>query len=346
MAAHTMVADRGWLKDARFDCVFIAGLPLLALAAAGAALLAPALLPAIIVLNLWLLGYHHVGATFTRIALTPADRRAHVQELLVLPILVFAFVVALALGAGLWAIATVYLYWQWFHYTRQSWGIARAYARKCPGGVSENPWVAQCAFYLPPLWGILSRSAEGHEVFLGLPVKLLPVPQLLADATGLAAAVALTAWAADRIRALSRGERAPLYLAYMATHWLVFVMGYVLVPDLTIGWLVLNVWHNAQYLLFVWWANRRRADAGQLPAGTALHWLSGRGRAVPYFLATFAATAAVYGLLALGVEAATSLGAGAALVLIYQTINFHHYIVDGVIWRTRAPAPAAQALPA
>jgi hypothetical protein len=30
------------------------------------------------------------------------------------------------------------------------------------------------------------------------------------------------------------------------------------------------------------------------------------------------------------------------IVLVYQTINFHHYIVDSVIWRSkkRAAAPA------
>jgi hypothetical protein len=32
-----------------------------------------------------------------------------------------------------------------------------------------------------------------------------------------------------------------------------------------------------------------------------------------------------------------------AAVLVYQAINFHHFIVDAIIWKTRgrsAPAPA------
>ncbi|NJR71545.1 MAG: alpha/beta fold hydrolase, partial [Synechococcales cyanobacterium CRU_2_2] len=36
----------------------------------------------------------------------------------------------MAAGLGLWSIVTLYLYWQWFHYTRQSWGISQVYRRK------------------------------------------------------------------------------------------------------------------------------------------------------------------------------------------------------------------------
>ena len=31
---------------------------------------------------------------------------------------------------GVWILPTVYLYWQWFNYTRQSYGVERIYRRK------------------------------------------------------------------------------------------------------------------------------------------------------------------------------------------------------------------------
>ena len=36
-------------------------------------------------------------------------------------------------------------------------------------------------------------------------------------------------------------------------------------------------------------------------------------------------------------------GVSATLVL-YQIVNFHHYIVDALIWKTRKPAPAPVAV--
>lgn len=41
----------------------------------------------------------------------------------------------------------------------------------------------------------------------------------------------------------------------------VILVVYVLITDITVGWLVINVWHNAQYMLFVWMFNNRRFSA-------------------------------------------------------------------------------------
>ena len=36
--------------------------------------------------------------------------------------------------AGVWVIASAFLYLQWFHYMRQGYGIARMYFRTTPRG--------------------------------------------------------------------------------------------------------------------------------------------------------------------------------------------------------------------
>ena len=62
--------------------------------------------------------------------------------------------------------------------------------------------------------------------------------------------------------------------------------------------------------------------------------ISQRKWAIGYFLICIAISTAIY----LGIELTASALAFAGVIVIYQTINFHHYIVDSVIWKMRRPA--------
>ena len=57
-------------------------------------------------------------------------------------------------------MATVYLYAQWFHYTRQSYGISRMYLRKAGAFPQTRDVVLDGVIYALPLWGILYRSYQ------------------------------------------------------------------------------------------------------------------------------------------------------------------------------------------
>src|SRR5688572_3853692 len=118
----------GSLRSPAFDAFFILGIPAVALSVSGLITLKPELFLLVFTLDLWLLGYHHVAATFTRVCFDFESFRSHKSLITVLPILVIVAVLAAVAVAGLWLIATVYLYWQWWHYTRQSEGIQKAYA--------------------------------------------------------------------------------------------------------------------------------------------------------------------------------------------------------------------------
>ncbi len=77
---HGRLATRGgpgWLDGPMYDASLVL-LPLLLGLAAGTAVVArPGLWTPILVLDLWLLGYHHVAATSTRLAV---DRRSRVEH--------------------------------------------------------------------------------------------------------------------------------------------------------------------------------------------------------------------------------------------------------------------------
>jgi hypothetical protein len=95
------------------------------------------------------------------------------------------------------------------------------------------------------------------------------------------------------------------------------------------GWLVLNVWHNAQYLLFVWMFNANRFKDGVDPEDRLLSTISEEQRTLLYTGVCLAISTALY--LAIGHVAAVL----PVALVTYQAINFHRYVVDGVIWKVR-----------
>jgi hypothetical protein len=120
------VVARRWLRSPRFDLVFILGIFWLALVTGAIVLAAPELFMPVLILDLWFLGYHHVIATYTRLCFDAESFRQR-------GFLVYGFLPAVAIltllvawQIGLWVIVSIYFYWQWWHYTRQSWGISRA----------------------------------------------------------------------------------------------------------------------------------------------------------------------------------------------------------------------------
>ena len=319
----------GWLRAPGFDLVFLVGTPVLAIANGVAVVNAPQLFLPILIANLWLFGYQHVIATYTRLCFDRESFRDHRFLVLGLPFLVLAGVIAASSSAGFWVLATVYFYWQWFHYSRQSYGVAQVYRRKAAGAADENEHLAKATFYLVPLWGILHRSHQDPGQFLGLELWVLPVPGLAVDVVGVVAMASLAWWVATRIAAWWQGRLAVAHTLYLISHFAIFGIGYVVIDSIDAGWLVLNIWHNTQYILFVWLFNNRRFRDGVSAKAQFLSRLSQSRNFWAYGLVCFGISTVVYMTLNSFVAALVP------AIVIYQTINFHHYLVDGVIWKMR-----------
>ena len=181
--------------------------------------------------------------------------------------LVGAFTVLLAWQVGLWIIVTIYFYWQWWHYTRQSRGISRAFRRADPQATCEDGWLDQAIFYSMPVCGILLRSSEDHSHFIGMELWTLPVTGAVATGAGYAASFLVAVCAARRLLAAFRGRLAAAHTLFVSTHFAIFGVAYAWTPDITLGWLMINIWHNFQYILQVWMFNNRRFEPGLLPLG-------------------------------------------------------------------------------
>jgi hypothetical protein len=331
--AAARAAVPGYLLGPRFDLAFMVGVPVLALTSGLVVAEWPRLLPLVLFLDLWLLGYHHVIATYTRLCFDAESYRRSRFLLFGLPAIILAVTLAMAAGLGLWSIATLYLYWQWFHYTRQSWGIAQIYRRKSGLPPTEPAWLAQAAFYLLPVCGILYRSWQAPDRFIGMEIRVLAVPLPVVQLVGAAALIALLAWAVLRVRAWLAGELPMAQTLYLLSHHLVFFVAYLLIDDITVGWLAVNIWHNLQYLLFVWLFNSQRFRQGRDPKAALLSYLSQPGNFGKYFAVCLAISTAVY--LLLQATFTDLLAIGLPVIIVYQVVNFHHYVVDALIWKAR-----------
>ena len=331
-----------WLRGARFDLTLIGGTAGMALAAGLVVVARPDLFLIVLLLDLWLLGYQHVAATFTRVAFDAASFRRYRFLVTWLPLVLVPAVFLVGMTAGAVVITTIYFYWQAFHYTRQSYGVSRAYARQ-PGNASfVSAKLDLALIYGLPLWGVLHRSSQGADKFLGLDVFMVPVPALATGAAGAVMIACIVGWLVTLVRRWRLGVLTASYPLYMTSHVVIFLAGYVLTRNMDHGWLILNVWHNSQYLLFVWLFNNKTFGSAPAHDRRLISMLSRRENVLRYFLVCFAIATIGYAALNL-VAALPPLETISFLFLISQAINFHHYIVDGVIWKRKraAPKPAA-----
>ena len=318
-------SPREWLRGPTFDVGLSLGVLALALALGGAVLARPALFVPVLLLDLWLLAYPHVASTYTRIAFDRASARRHWFLLLGLPPLVFAGTAGAAWLGGVVALNTIYFYWQSWHYTRQSYGIARAYRRDA---------LAEAVIYGFTAWGVLHRASQEPPEFYAAPLWSPPVPRFAAAAAGALALLTLAAWLHRRLRAARRGEpRDTGHALFVLSHVVITAVAYLLVEDITRGWLFLNIWHNAQYLLFVWAFNARQFAGGVDPARPFLSRLCQPDRVLHYAAVCLGLATVFY--LALGHMTAALDARVLPLVLVgHLAVNFHHYLVDAVIWRS------------
>ena len=321
-----------WLRNPQFDFTLIVVVAGWALAAGAAVVVEPSLFWPILFLDVWLLGYTHVVSTFTRLAFDRESFHQHRLLLIPLPVIVAVFTIAIALLVGEWFVATVYLYAQWFHYTRQSYGISRMYLRKAGSVPASRDWVLDGVIYGLPLWGILSRSHQQPDSFLSLPVYTFPVPSALLYVVGTLATASVILWAAREMRVFGRRRADAPHSAYVASHVAIFSAGYLLIADINTGWLVLNIWHNLQYVLIVWMFNANRFGKGVDPQRRFLSTISQPRNVLLYAFVCWAIGSTLY----FNIDIVLGLFSKSVLplsLLAYMTINFHHYVVDAIIWR-------------
>ena len=324
----------GWLRGVTFDSTYILGIASLAIACGWVVVSTPSMFATAFVLNAWLLGYHHVASTFTRLTFDRASFNEHRFLVTWLPLIVLSSVIVACVVFGGWILTTVYLYWQWWHYTRQSYGISRIYQRKA--GL-DNELLNKLVIYALPVWGILFRSWQAPEKFLFTEVRVVPVPLWLVAVAGAISVAVVAWWVAQAVRDWFLGTLPIAHTLYVSSHLLIFGVGYLAIQNINHGWLVLTIWHNCQYIMTVWMFNNNRFKGTVDPKHRFLSFISQRKRVFTYLAVCLGLSTLIYGALQyslgwIAVATATSLP---LFAIAFQAINFHHYVVDAVIWKVR-----------
>ncbi|NNF15721.1 MAG: hypothetical protein HKN70_03185 [Gammaproteobacteria bacterium] len=335
------VTTMGLLRNPRFDVFFIVGIPVIAIASGLLVTYDNNLFMPILIADLWILGYHHVISTYTRLAFDKQSLIEHKALVFYLLPAVAVAVMVMGVSIGPWAITTTYLYWQWWHYTRQSEGISKAYAAKSKDKQLGNPLIRRAAFYAVPIAGILAASHRSPSQFLFVPVKTLPVADIVLTAVYIVTAFLLVLWLVEQVKAYLAGKLAVPYVAYVLSHFAIYFVAYIYLRNLDYGWLSINIWHNAQYILFVWLYNNRRFNGKISETQKFLSTISQNGRFLLYIATCLTLSTLVYyvftSILTDAVSKIFSLTITMSVLVIYQTLNFHHYIVDSLIWKLRKP---------
>ncbi|MDP9928422.1 hypothetical protein [Variovorax paradoxus] len=292
---------------------------------------------AILYIDIWLLANPHLVATYTRIGAISSRIRRRWALIVVAPIAILAGLTIIALAYEATGLIALYFVLQTFHVSRQSYGIARRHHRRL-----QRPYqgLAYLLIYLFPAWGYLHRSAQAPSSFLGYPIWLPPIPQELAFAAGAAAVVGALCWFACLWYARGARQADDPFNSFVLSHLVISLVGYVWISDITVGWLVVNVWHNIQYLIFVYrqrqpgsttGKNRDKSDDALARRKSLVEAL--KPPAI-FFLTCSTAGAILYA--AAGGVGESLLWLGLPTILIaHLVLNFHHYLADGVIWKRR-----------
>ena len=330
----------GWLRGVGFDSTYILGTATLAVASGWLVVASPYLFPAVFLLNAWFLGYHHVVSTFTRLTFDSASFQR--QRFLVtwLPLIVLTAVAAACLVFGTWILTTIYLYWQWWHYTRQSYGVSRIYQRKA--GLSDD-LLHKLVIYALPVCGILYRSWQAPEQFLFTEVRVVPVPAWLVAGAGCVALPAIAWWTVQTIRNWFAGTPCMAHTLYLCSHLLIFGVGYLAISNINHGWLIVTVWHNCQYIITVWMFHNNRFKDTLDAKHRFLSFISQRRQVFIYLGTCLLISTAIYGALQFSLAWIALITASSLplFAIVFQAINFHHYLVDAIIWRRAAVSSPA-----
>ena len=335
--ATAVAPSPSYIWSGFFDYTLLVAPASLGLLAAAVVTSNPALYVTVLIADLWFLGYHHVVSTYTRLGFSSHSLRQNRFLAIDLLVVIILATTALTLTPGAWVVASAFLYLQWFHYMRQGYGISRMYFGTTPAGqtAGARDWIADAVIYTVPIYTIAYRSTTMGGMFLEMPVKTIVPPQALLTMLAVVAAVAVGAWFVRMGLRVASDTADMRYEGFILSHVVIFFCGYMWTADANVGWLAINVWHNLQYVLVVWMVNVKEYGGGVDANEPLLSRISQPGRPLAYFACCLLITTIIF----FGLKPFTALvmGGGLAATLgLYMGINFHHYVVDALIWKRRS----------
>jgi hypothetical protein len=136
-----------------------------------------------------------------------------------------------------------------------------------------------------------------------------------------------------RVRWYVRGVRLDVRPLFLAASCLAFYVPFVLIKDGTAAFATAALWHGLQYIAIVWFYNRNKWRGGVDRQAPVVSWLSQPGRTWLYFPFLLAVAGIVYAMLRTAATYTYDLEIWSTIV--WTSLTFSHYWVDGFIWKLR-----------
>ena len=276
----------------------------------------------------------HFAATNYRLYRSREAMRQFPLTAALVPVVVLAGVAA----SFRWPLALapyfikIFLLWSPYHYSGQTVGLSVLYCRRA--GLTLEPLErrALSGFVFGTFLTSVARAEAQINRFdyfgIGYPAFGFPVwlaQACLAGMTLCGAALLFFAW-----RRLKRGEALPaIVFVAPAAQFVWFILG----PKSALFYPLVPLFHGTQYLFVSWFLHlqeRRREGSAATPAAAAAEsarW--GAWSLAGYFVLFLALPKLLSALTGQSFLFATAVFTGG--------VQLHHFFVDGVIWRLRAP---------
>jgi hypothetical protein len=325
---------RGWFVGPRVDIFFVLGVGALLSVGLFVASQHKTWFLVAAVLFAVLSDYPHVLQTTARVWLDPRERARYGRHYLISLLVVAVAVTGLMLGHLVIVLVTVWAYWQVLHVLKQHYGILNIYASK--SGYRSSRKLAKYALFAGCLAPVLYRAGVGFQFseyvifgyrlpFSNLTVPTPPIPWPLIAVAYLVFAGLLIAFAREQWGLRRAGTQAmpAMALATMVSAIVSYNLSYLLVSDLFALILIATTTHSLQYHLINWTRNSTRFERSTDPAeGRLLLARLSTRKALPLYVGFFA----VLGILTGQLDTLL-------LGIIPLTLVFHHFYLDGVLWK-------------
>lgn len=320
-----ITARYGLLRSPTFDTIFIFGSLLIAFLIA----LTIAEADDIYITSFFLviLSDTHAIATYSRIFSDKISFKKYYHFVSWTPVVVVLLALYVFTEFGLRAGLTTYFVLQWFHYTRQSYGISRAYLSKHK--IPEAKWFTQAVIFAIPVWGLATRLQPDQPKFLIENLYHLPLSVGALNTIYVLALTIVVLWFLNQFNTWERGDFSLGYFLYMLSHFIVFYIAFVWFDNLTLGWVFVAAWHPIQYIFFLWhFQNEQFKD---LKRKAFMFYFA----LYPIVFIGFFIVLAYATDVLRDVRPHTTMIAQIVPLGLFASLafNFNHYLIDAVVWR-------------
>jgi len=269
--------------------------------------------PYIFFIDVWLFSHPHAISTFFKSA--TLDKFPLNRLLLILGIITTSLSLATYFYGSV-VLFNIYFYWQWFHYSRQNYGIAIA-SHAYKGHTLRR--IEIFFLHFMPALALLVLASKGSLNFLNYYIAF---PDMTVESSMLKNIYFLSflSWGFFQLISFTRREFSATTFINSLSAFALYYWVYIYSDNFILGWLGMTFYHNIQYLIFNW-------SRGQFK----MSLLKDKSIIFFYLLIT-AFSILLYGSISAFNLLVNSPFIPISLVLIFS-LNILHYLCDSVVWR-------------